>query len=1219
MSLYTTAVNQATRDPSHHKRATDNEESRERTENHEYYSREHDTKRQKLLTGDDINRSEETPLPPPPWTFNQQIKRRRLREKKNPEPSFQFDFSFFGPATGLKLDLGQCTPLQFMTAGTAITDDILDEVPRKPMDVDDEMPVYDAGLPVSSAAEEDIYFPASIGTGGEAEPQGREEHGLEVFSHAAAETIDDSYNGARTFVDRYDNAAEEDRVAKDTSLIASNGYTSVEPDDLVLSYITISNKVLPESSTTPNTAHHSAQVTAEVDNNQLAVDLAPSCEAEVENRPTDEAVLPTLNVSDPLIQPVDFTATNCYNAANENDGLVANFEAEGHINLSSSSTAEEEIPFPASTGTGGEAEPQGHEEHGLEVFSHSAADINDNSYIGARTFVDRYDNTAEEDREVKDTSLIASNGYTSVEPVDLVLSSVATPNDASSTPGLTRQPSDMGHIIANLNPARVEPAQDLSIVDPSQLMPPPAMSDCFLDPEKTSIVPLAFKPHNQDMAFASTARSVNYNDMGTNRDLLTEPDLSDIHITAEDSVTELGVSNSIRPDDQSAPRPASILALEATNVGNFLDLSDPKIKPFPYEDNSFAAPPHRPEGVVDLGQVEGILDHQNWTILELDSPLIQETSLAPSIARPANILNVGTNRNSLTVVDLSDLHIAAEDITEQNVSNSAQPNDQSTPRPLGILALEVTNVGNLLDLSDPEIKPFPYEDNNSAAPPHRPEGVVDLGQVEGILDHQNWTILELDSPVIQETSLAPSIARPADIPNMGTNQNLLDFSNLHIFTIADQNDIEMVDMTQPDDPSIPRPIAILTLDTAKAGNLLDLSDPGINPFPYEDNSSATPPHRPAGVVDLGHAGRVINDQNWRVVELDHIMGNADVGQNQDPRGEDLSGTDGDDEGDGEAPRTSSQLPHRRADPASICEGKKRANIIKAISSLSSTWVLSHATSKEVRKYEKKARYKYGPQPGEITFDMGGNMGSLWNIRSKTVIVDRFLSSDDLPAVNDLTPAEVESAVKVHYKYLFDNHPSSPSSPTKRRSLDKTKEIAMANRRRGSKKRRCQGLRWYQKDPTARRNLERLEKMSVAAISADEEDAPNYIIKRPAWRSTDPRVIDFFTVPDYLYLTFRFHLGRRQGRKRGQLPRRRIDKGLVDHDSCPPAGLPKNMYDKSWLSILRRTNRHEYDRIRVAPAIDLETLVFSGTIYEVVNKAKASKLGRLIPSRTPLPR
>lgn len=110
---------------------------------------------------------------------------------------------------------------------------------------------------------------------------------------------------------------------------------------------------------------------------------------------------------------------------------------------------------------------------------------------------------------------------------------------------------------------------------------------------------------------------------------------------------------------------------------------------------------------------------------------------------------------------------------------------------------------------------------------------------------------------------------------------------------------------------------------------------------------------------------------------------------------------------------------------------------------------------------------------------------------------------------------------------------------------------------------------------------------------DTDDRHQFVIRIPIWRNPAPIVTQFFTTPDYLALSMHFDINSDWARLPGQLPRLRIDKGVIDTQAAPPIGLPRNLYNPVWLAGLSEYNLH---RLQCKPDIDLNTLAFSDSIH-----------------------
>ncbi|KAK0430346.1 hypothetical protein EV421DRAFT_1913017 [Armillaria borealis] len=247
--------------------------------------------------------------------------------------------------------------------------------------------------------------------------------------------------------------------------------------------------------------------------------------------------------------------------------------------------------------------------------------------------------------------------------------------------------------------------------------------------------------------------------------------------------------------------------------------------------------------------------------------------------------------------------------------------------------------------------------------------------------------------------------------------------------------------------------------------------------------------------------------------------------------------------------------------------------------------------------------RHGPQPGQgIVLDTSDqNIATPWNMRSKELLLDGFLESGG----SSLPNVSIETLIKIvntHFKYLHSKYSRQEALAPEELAFELREQSgkqAADNRRRRLLRRRLHGLRLYQFDDTVNRQLPYwTQSHSLHAMSDDELDTSSghYIIKNPTWRSTDHRVINHFRVPDSLYLSKRFHWDAMQSRKRRQLPRVREDWDQVDADSCPPTGLPINMYDKAWLEEQRITRPAEYHRLDLQPSINLDTLKFSKRIW-----------------------
>ncbi|PBK81601.1 hypothetical protein ARMGADRAFT_1091092 [Armillaria gallica] len=233
--------------------------------------------------------------------------------------------------------------------------------------------------------------------------------------------------------------------------------------------------------------------------------------------------------------------------------------------------------------------------------------------------------------------------------------------------------------------------------------------------------------------------------------------------------------------------------------------------------------------------------------------------------------------------------------------------------------------------------------------------------------------------------------------------------------------------------------------------------------------------------------------------------------------------------------------------------------------------VSIASEGRIRTYEHTMDPLHGPQPEQcLVLDTSDqNIATPWNMHFKELLLDGFLESGG----SSLPNVTIETLVKVmntHFKYIRSKYSRQEALAPEELAFDlqeRSGKQAADNRRRRLLRCRLHGLRLYQFDDTVKRQLPYwTQRRSLHAMSDDELDTSSghYIIKNPAWRSTDHRVIIHFHVPDSLYLSKRFHWDAMQSRKHGQLLRVHEDWDQVDVDSCPPTGLPSNMYDEAWL-------------------------------------------------------
>lgn len=176
-----------------------------------------------------------------------------------------------------------------------------------------------------------------------------------------------------------------------------------------------------------------------------------------------------------------------------------------------------------------------------------------------------------------------------------------------------------------------------------------------------------------------------------------------------------------------------------------------------------------------------------------------------------------------------------------------------------------------------------------------------------------------------------------------------------------------------------------------------------------------------------------------------------------------------------------------------------------------------ASSHMIKKFEKKQKYKYGPQPDMLSIEMDGNIGSLWNQWTKQLLVTAITNLEDLP-LPDLTMEEVSEAVRRHYKYVFDNHSQNPKAKKNKKKSNRQSRLVTTGNWHcyicpivhctsspgadsvywQTLERRLKALQWYSKDLTAAFTLNLFKTFKKSAISDDEEQAPDYVIQQPAW-------------------------------------------------------------------------------------------------------------------------
>lgn len=124
-----------------------------------------------------------------------------------------------------------------------------------------------------------------------------------------------------------------------------------------------------------------------------------------------------------------------------------------------------------------------------------------------------------------------------------------------------------------------------------------------------------------------------------------------------------------------------------------------------------------------------------------------------------------------------------------------------------------------------------------------------------------------------------------------------------------------------------------------------------------------------------------------------------------------------------------------------------------------------------------------------------------------------------------------------------------------------------------------------------------KRVSKEACSEDEAFEINgrlhYKKIRPAWRSAAPDVESWFRTFDHLYMSTRFQNDGK--RKPGRLPGHRHPASgpRVSDPKDYPKGLPKNLYDKTWLATL---DGFERKQLRAQRPIKL---IFDNNIYRYV--------------------
>ncbi|KAK7024119.1 hypothetical protein R3P38DRAFT_2382640, partial [Favolaschia claudopus] len=141
--------------------------------------------------------------------------------------------------------------------------------------------------------------------------------------------------------------------------------------------------------------------------------------------------------------------------------------------------------------------------------------------------------------------------------------------------------------------------------------------------------------------------------------------------------------------------------------------------------------------------------------------------------------------------------------------------------------------------------------------------------------------------------------------------------------------------------------------------------------------------------------------------------------------------------------------------------------------------------------------------------------------------------------------------------------------------------------------RRNGLRYFVKDATVKRNLKHMESMDTAVHSDDEWKNGRLVAYHPAWRSRNETINDFFHIPDVLQFATHFRSLGCKHRTPGQLPAIRTHLPDVN-PVCGriPVGLPENMYDEHWLRRYKEDEPLLYGTLKVQPPISLRELEFS---------------------------
>lgn len=231
--------------------------------------------------------------------------------------------------------------------------------------------------------------------------------------------------------------------------------------------------------------------------------------------------------------------------------------------------------------------------------------------------------------------------------------------------------------------------------------------------------------------------------------------------------------------------------------------------------------------------------------------------------------------------------------------------------------------------------------------------------------------------------------------------------------------------------------------------------------------------------------------------------------------------------------------------------------------------------------------------------------SPWNKAASVLVAEEFIKEDEYECKNKKL---VRKAFMAHLAQLRNRFLASaraalpPDEATTLELARAAKKLRQENRRRAVsnldlffappmlkychlqlRQRRSDAIKKMQFKLPAGEQLAKLtlfegimQRMSHEAMSGDESDNDMgvYAVKIPPWRSKDPKVTNWFSTLDGLYLSTRFTTADKP--KSGPFPHKRVRtaRARVDHEASPPTGLPRNFYDEGYLLTLDEQEREQ---------------------------------------------